>query len=144
MRRLVPYGAAALLLAALVASLHSQPATGVESLRVQKVGGTTYFHVRLSEPPGLIRTAPGGERRFMRSDDGADPALAPRLVSADGKVRLIAARVGNRFDARRFDKEFDDEPKKEGRIDKDKSKEDGIKDAPPKDASPKVMTIVES
>jgi hypothetical protein len=73
----------------------------VESLRVQKVGDTTYFHVRIQTPPNLLPEAEQFNRLGWFQVD--QPILWPRLIESDGKLSVVCPRVstnnrGNRFD----------------------------------------------
>jgi len=97
----------------------SQPTTAapepVQELRVQAVGDQNYFHVRLRLPDNLVEDVD----RFRTWWQGPSPSLAPRLVSADGQLRVVCRRVD-----RDRDRRFDDRPPF---ADKDFA----LKDAPP-------------
>jgi hypothetical protein len=72
--------------------------SGVQELRVQKVGDVTYFHVRLEMPQDLLSDNDRFNRGFFAEPS---PSLAPRLVAPDGSVRLVCQRFDrnqrNRF-----------------------------------------------
>ena len=101
MKRQLRYPAL-LLLGALLVSLASlaeaQQSAPVQELRIQKVGDLTYFHVRLETPAEMLPD----DNRFNRGwSVEPSPSLAPRLVGADGQLRLVCRRY-NRDPRNRF------------------------------------------
>ena len=110
----------------------------VQQLRVQTIGDTTYFHVRLESPadlaggPGLSVDDPfRGRGMFF-----ADPLLMPRLVPQSGSARAVYRRMDNAelerqfgfpgggppgFDEKRFDKkDFEEKKFEEKKFDEKK------------------------
>src|SRR4051812_47468010 len=76
------------LFTAFLAVGRSAPAA-VQELRTQKVGGVTYFHVRLERPKEML--ADNG-RPDLGWFAGPAPSLAPRLVAPGGELRLVCQR----------------------------------------------------
>src|SRR5437660_1580914 len=62
----------------------------VRELRIQQVGNLTYFHVQLEAPRDLMPEGSNFSRGFFSE---VSPSLAPRLVPADGQVRLVCRRI---------------------------------------------------
>jgi hypothetical protein len=94
MRR-IPLPCASLLLLGglfLVVQTAGQAASsGVQELRIQKVGDVTYFHVRLEVPREMV---PERDRpRDLGGLVSATPALAPRLLAPDDQLRLVCQRT---------------------------------------------------
>jgi hypothetical protein len=77
---------------------HAADPSGVQELRIQKVGDLTYFHVRLEMPKEILQGADGFNRGWFAEPT---PSLAPRLIAPDGQVRLVCQRTDrnqpNRF-----------------------------------------------
>jgi hypothetical protein len=71
----------------------------VLSLRIQKVGDITYFHVRFATPEGMVTLKPD-DSPLQIGTPFTEPVadLTPRLVCPDGQLRLICRRgePGNR------------------------------------------------
>src|SRR4051794_11019825 len=56
----------------------------VQELRTQRVGDTTYFHVRFATPADMETVAVGPDTNALTRQ--------PRLVPADGKARAVYHR----------------------------------------------------
>ncbi len=69
----------------------------VQQLRIQKVGDTTYFHVRLQNPADLATAAPEIDNIPLLGRDvlRSDPLLMPRLIPhGDAKAVYLRVRGG--------------------------------------------------
>src|SRR5947209_4393622 len=78
------------LLAVLVASTAPAAAPEVREFRIQKVGDTTYFHLKLATPRNMLSDTESRNRWSIWST--VDPVLEPRLVPADDKARHVYQR----------------------------------------------------
>jgi hypothetical protein len=111
----------------------------VLQLRSQKVGDTTYFHIRLQNPPDLAppNTAEDSDLFLGRNPPRFDPLLMPRLVPQDSSAKAVYLRLSMDDLERRLGPGmrlpggFDD-PKFDDKKFEDKKPEDGEKKGTPK------------